>query len=158
MERISPKTQIVYGNANIHNTWYLPVSASHLYQNSEVKYTYTQWRLWCQPARFPGIGTLLAILDKDHLSACTAQAGLYGRNVIFLKGRLPSSPSATPRQVHLRLRLRRDRSVFAFGYAVARSDHLAKGTNPLFSEKKDTSASVKTYFFQASLFPINLTL
>lgn len=50
---------------------------------------------------FPKIGTFFEILGIDHLSACTAQAGLYSRNVIFKKIRLPSSPLATPRQVRL---------------------------------------------------------
>ncbi len=47
------KTQIVYGNENIHSMWYLPVPASHVYQNSDIKDNYTKWRLWCQPAMFP---------------------------------------------------------------------------------------------------------
>ena len=36
--------------------WYLPVSGSNVYQNSDLKDTETQWRLWCQPAMFLKIG------------------------------------------------------------------------------------------------------
>ncbi len=39
MERISQKSQFVYGNEIIHNIWYLPVSAAHLYQYDDVKDT-----------------------------------------------------------------------------------------------------------------------
>ena len=89
----------MYSNEIIHNIWRLPVPARHVYQNSDVKDTYTQRRLWCQPAMFLKIGTFLETLGIDHLSACTAQAGLYSRDGIFFKSRLPSLPSATPRQV-----------------------------------------------------------
>ena len=37
---------------------------------------------------FPEIGTFSTILGTDHLSACTAQAGLYSRDGIYFKSKL----------------------------------------------------------------------
>jgi len=48
-EQISQRIHIVYGNEIIHNIWYL-FFASHVYQDSDVKDTNTQRRLWCQKA------------------------------------------------------------------------------------------------------------